>query len=420
VARLTGTLVLSNAADQFALIAVLWFLLDKTGSPVLLGVAVLCGALPALATAPLAGMLVDRRDPARLVALDNLARAACLAALPVAAWCGVLSVPLLLVAVGLAGALAPLTYAGTRVLLPRLVPAADLPAANGVLGLGDQIPFLLGPATAGVLVAHLGGPTALLFPAAALVAAALLANGVAPVERADAGRFVRVEREAVGGGRRVLRGVGVLWRVRPVRALMVLTLAYYLAYGPVETALPVFVRGQLHAGASAYGALWGVFGAGAVVGLVLVRPLSRWRPGVVNALGAVAWGLAVAPMALARSVPVAMALFVLGAVVWAPYSAIEMSVLQRLVPADRLGTVLGTRRALLVGASPTGAALGSLLVAPGTAGLVIAGSAAACALVGLACLAYPALRAVLPPQPTTEPATAPTSQVGGVTDRDAH
>jgi predicted MFS family arabinose efflux permease len=174
----------------------------------------------------------------------------------------------------------------------------------------------------------------------------------------------------------------------------VLSATYYLAYGPLEPALPVYVRHQLHAGPAAYGVLWGVFGAGALAGLLLVRPLGRLRPGVVNALGAVAWGLLVAPMALVGDVPVAYALFFCGAVAWAPYTALEMTVLQRRVPPARLGEAIGARKAVLVAASPAGAALGGLVTTPRTAPLVIAASAAACALAGLGCLLSRDLRAV--------------------------
>ncbi|MFL6076168.1 MAG: MFS transporter [Mycobacteriales bacterium] len=381
--RLTGALLLSNSADQFTQVALLWYVLSRTGSAALVGVVVLCAGLPAVLTAPLAGRLLDRGRPSALVAADNLARAGLLAAVPALAGLGLLTVPVLVLLALAGGALAPLTYSGTRVLLPRLVADAELPAANGVLSVGDQLPYAAGPAVAGFVVARTGAPVALLLPAAGLVAAALLVRGVRPPA---------TDRPAEPSAGRL--GFGVLWEDRALRALLVLSATYYLAYGPLEPALPVYVRHQLGAGAAAYGVLWGVFGAGALAGLALVRPLGRLRPGVVNALGAVAWGLLVAPMALVHRTPVAFALFFCGAVAWAPYTALEMTVLQRRVPPDRLGAAIGARKAVLVAASPAGAALGGLVTTPRTAPLVIAASAAACAVAGLGCLLSRDLRAV--------------------------
>jgi hypothetical protein len=49
------------------------------------------------------------------------------------------------------------------------VPVHALPAANGVPAIGDQIPYLLGPAAAGVIVARIGGPVSPLIPVGALI-----------------------------------------------------------------------------------------------------------------------------------------------------------------------------------------------------------------------------------------------------------
>src|SRR3954467_8674895 len=112
VLRLTGALLLSNSADQFTQVALLWYVLTRTGSAALMGVVVLCAGLPAVLTAPLAGRLLDRGRPSALVAADNLARAGLLAAVPALAGLGLLTVPALVLLALAGGALAPLTYSG--------------------------------------------------------------------------------------------------------------------------------------------------------------------------------------------------------------------------------------------------------------------------------------------------------------------
>jgi predicted MFS family arabinose efflux permease len=366
-----------------------WFVLQQTNSAITMGAVVVCATTPALITAPWAGALLDRRRPQTLIAVDNALRALCLVTIPLLYRLHVLKIPVLLGITVLSGMLAPLTYSGTRVLLPRLVPAHALPAANGFLSIGDQVQYLLGPATAGVIVARIGGPAALLIPAGALIVAAILSLGVttsrpapAPGTSAPAGR--------------IRDGMAQLWRVPALRALTILTLTYYFAYGPLEPALPMYVRNDLRAGAGAYGLMWGVFGVGALTGLFLTRPLARFRPGVVNSAGAIAWGIVVAPLALVHRLPFALAFFFAGAFVWAPYTAIEMSVIQRLVSPAQHGVVIGTRRALLVAAFPAGAALGGAVTTPESARVVLAVSALACTVAGLCCLLSPGLRAVPP------------------------
>jgi hypothetical protein len=77
---------------------------------------------------------------------------------------------------------------------------------------------------------------------------------------------------------------------------------------------------------------------------------------------------------------------------WAPYTPMETTLLQRLVPAEIRGQVFGARHSLVVAATPLGAACGGLLLQYLPAPLVIAISGLACIVAGLSGLALPSLR----------------------------
>jgi sugar phosphate permease len=177
-----------------------------------------------------------------------------------------------------------------------------------------------------------------------------------------------------------------------VTALIGLYTAYYLAYGPFETAMPAFVRDRLHASPNAYSLLWAAFGLGAVAGLATAPMLARGRPGLVNALGTSLWGLLMLPVAIVGTVPAATGLFLLGGIVWGPYTTVEAGAIQRWTPPARHGAVFGVQRALLGTAAPTGAAIGAIAVQQTAPQLVLAISAALCAVAGLLALAHPGLR----------------------------
>jgi hypothetical protein len=126
-----------------------------------------------------------------------------------------------------------------------------------------------------------------------------------------------------------------------------------------------------------------------------VRPADLTYSGTrVPVPGWCRWGIIVAPLALVHDLPVALLLFATGAFVWAPYTTVEMSVIQRLVPPAQHGVVIGTRRALLVAAFPAGTAVGGAVTTPANARLILTISALACTVAGLCCIATPALRAV--------------------------
>jgi Transmembrane secretion effector len=105
-------------------------------------------------------------------------------------------------------------------------------------------------------------------------------------------------------------------------------MVYFLAYGPLEPALPLYSRDVLHAGASGYGLLWSAFGAGAWLGLVTVPVVSRLRPGLALAGNALLGGDTAAPLLITDTTP-AMLILALGGLIWAPYLTVEASLLGR-------------------------------------------------------------------------------------------
>ncbi|WP_225770774.1 MFS transporter [Inquilinus sp. Marseille-Q2685] len=397
VTRLTAVLLLATTADQFMLIALLWFVLEESGAPAMAAMVVLVHQVPAVVAGPLAGWLLDRFGAARLMLVDNLARALCLSAVPLLQLAGGLDLIVIFLTVAAAGALSPFTYAGSRALLPTLVQGRGLAGANSLLSIGDQLPYIFGPALGGVLAAAMGGAIAVAVPVALLLAAGLLAAGLPATATVEA-----AEPDDSGGW----LGFRPLLTDPALRALLFLGIVYYVAYGPLEPALAAFARDRLHAGAAGFGALWTAFGIGALAGLLLVKPLSRRGPGRMNALTVVAFGLVIAPLMLVDSLPAATAIMLLGGVAWGPYLALEASVVQRRGPARRLAGTLAAPRTILLTVSPLGVGAGGALLTVLPPAAVIGLSAAACIVAGLGCLFIRDLRAVRDPDAAAPAAPA--------------
>ena len=178
VRRLSAGLLLSRTGDQLTTIALLWFVLDLTGSGVAVGLDLLCAGLPPVVTGPLLGRLLDRWPVRRVLIADNLLRAALIGAIPVLYWLGRLNMPLIYGLSLAAGALLPATDVGVRVVLPQLVDEPELEPANAMLSIGDQVSALVGPAAGGVLVGLVGAPPVLLLDAASFLAMAALVRSL--------------------------------------------------------------------------------------------------------------------------------------------------------------------------------------------------------------------------------------------------
>ncbi len=311
--RLTAVLLLATTADQFMLIALLWFVLEESNTPAMAAMVVLAHQVPAIVAGPLAGRLLDRYGAARLTTADNLARALVLAAVPLLHRAGSLDLVVVFLCVAMAGALSPFTYVGSRALLPSMARGRNLAGANGLLSVGDQLPYIFGPALGGALAAALGGAAAVAVPVACLLIAGLLAAGLPALDHSAGEVSGRPNGEP---RRRRLAGLPSADLDPALRALLALSIVYYFAYGPLEPALAVFVRDRLGSGAAGFGLLWTAFGIGAMAGLLLVKILSRRGPGLMNALSVVAFGLATAPLALVHSMPAAIVFMALGGIAW--------------------------------------------------------------------------------------------------------
>lgn len=384
--RLWLGLSISYLGDQFATITLLWFVLQLTGSGAAVGLVILCFELPGVVTGAFLGRLLDRFQPRLVMGLDNITRAALIAAIPALYALGVLRLWHVFILALLAGALAPATSAGVRMLLPSLVRDAALDRANALTAASLQFSYLAGPVAAGFTVTALGGPWALLLDAASFLLMGILVLTLPPIARRP--RATQPTKE----GARWL-GFGTLFSLPAVPALTLLALVFFFSYGPLEAALPVYSSRTLHASAGGYGLLWTGFGIGAFLGvIVLTRLATRWRPSITLPLIAVLWGALLCPLFVIRQLVPAMIFLGLAGAAWAPYTPMETSLLQRLVPAEVRGQVFGARLALVVAAAPLGAALGGVLLQYLSAPLVIAISGIACILAGVGGLATPSLR----------------------------
>ncbi|HEX9035955.1 MAG TPA: MFS transporter [Ktedonobacterales bacterium] len=384
--RLWLGLSLSYIGDQFTAIALLWFVLQLTGSGIAIGAVLLCFQLPGVLTGTLLGALLDRWQPRLVMGVDNCARAALIGAIPVLSNLGVLQLWHIYILALLAGALSPATSAGMRVMTPHLVAEESLDRANALTSVSLQFAALLGPALAGVMVMRFGGAWALLVDAASFFLMGLFAFSLPTVARQQVA-------DASPGAGSWLGGVRAIFHLKELRLLTGLSALFFFSYGPLETALPLYSDRILRAGPTGYGLLWTGFGVGALAGALLTGLVaSRVRPGISQPLIAVLWGGFLCPLMITRSLPVAMLCLALGGCSWAPYTPIEASLMQRIVPEAMRGQVFGARLALTAAAAPLGALAGGLLLGYLSPPLVIGLSGGACILAGAAGLLSPAMR----------------------------
>jgi predicted MFS family arabinose efflux permease len=366
---------------------VAWVVLDIAG-PVQLGVVLMCFGLPRIVSGPVAGRLLERFRPRVLLAADNAARGLLIAAVPCLLWGHHLVVADLYGIAGVSALLSSVTEVAEAALVPRLVDDGQLDAANSLLSANWELAYIVGPAVAGVIVATLGAPFALLCDAVSFAVMSVICAGLPSLDPASRGATAKAK-----PARRNVLGLAILIRFPAVLVLSFCGFGMLFLDGAATVLYPVYCRSFLHAGAAGYGILMSAAGVGALLGVVTGAALAGRLPpslriGAVIVAGAPLFGL----LRLAPDLLVAALLLGLAVFAWGPYAVFERTLVQRLVPDDMRSRLFGARTMISSLGFPLGSAIGGALIGGiGVPGVILA-IACSYLLLGSLPLLAPALR----------------------------
>lgn len=337
---LAGATALTLLADGMWMIATVWQVIELGGGPKGLSFVAVGWSVGVVGTTLIGGVLADRVPQRRILLTVAGVRVVAAGVVGVLAVAGLGEVWHLAAAGLVFGMTAGIYFPAYSALLPAIVEADDLLAANGVEGVLRPVAMqAAGPAAASLIVAAVSPGHALLAVAAAELGCLLLMVRLRPValrrELSDEGH---------GPGRLFadLRE-GVVYVARTPWLLATLLLATILVLastGPIEVLLPFVIKDDLGGDATDHAWVMAAFGIGGAVASLLVSslPLARRYLSVMVLM----WGAGALPLALVGVAPdvwsLAALLFVVGAMFNAP-NVIWGTLLQRRVPPAMLGRV---------------------------------------------------------------------------------
>lgn len=337
---------------------------DLGGSAADLGVVTGARWAPYLFVGLFAGVLADRVRRRPLLVGTDAGRAVVLAAVPVCALTGTLTIPLLTALMFAFGVLSVGNDAAHQSFLPRLLPRAALPRANARIEQSDAVAQTGGQVLGGGLVALLGAPLAIGVDALSYaLSAALLAR--VPAE----------EPEARGrpGLRRVLAqvGEGLSWVYRhpTLRPLALGGHWWFAFHALLITVYGFYALRELRIGEVGLGLTYAFAGLGALLGSTAAEGLAA-RIGIGPAIAGsrvleaaafvVVIGAAAAPGPVAATVVAAAGQFGVGLGLGLE-GPTEMSYRQGVTPDGLQGRMNATIRSVNRTAIVVGAPAGGLL-----------------------------------------------------------
>ena len=374
--------LVSQSGDFVFEVALLWLVLQATGSAFAVTVVVAATLLPMVVIGPLLGVYVDRWNRRRILVITNLAEAALVAGfsglvLAHAAHLDVIVAIVLALSTG-----GQVVRIASGAIVPQMVPTEDLAPANSLLSFSSSFNQVVGLSVGGVVVALFGVALPIEYDALTFLAAAVILLGMSAGVGAAVPRMLgamsRFAEEFTEGFR-------YLVAQRFLVELIVLGVVLNFFASGVSALFAPYADYALHGGSTAYGFLGAAAAAGAIVGAAVVGKVdTRRSTGSYLFGGLVGLGAAMLALGLTRSIPLALGEMV-GLGITVSVVNIPMFVLiQAKVPSRLMGRVTSVLLALIAAAAPVGALFAGVFAARtsvgldyAVAGLVILGTAAA-------------------------------------------
>ena len=358
-----------------------WLLVDGPNAAALVAMVQAANSLPIMLLALPGGVLADSFDRRWLlftVQVYFFVTAVLLAGLAAAGYLPPVLLLTFTVALGAGVAVQIPTWQST---VPELVSRAEIRAASRLDLVSVNVSRAVGPALAGVVIAHLGGvPVVFALYACSVVvlAVALLRWRRQPVQlESSRERFVPALRA----------GSRYVWHEPVVRRIMLRLVLFVLPAVALWALLPVIASQRLGLSADGFGALFAALGTGAIVGaLVLGRIKGRLPVNAMLAIGGLLYAAALAGLVTVSSFPAALVILVVSGLAWMIMTSTLQAEMQLILPTWVRARGLALYIVVFMGCQTVGALLWGLVanqagLRPGV--LVAAAGVLLGALVGL-------------------------------------
>jgi MFS family permease len=259
----------SSAGDQFYLVALPWLILQLTGSGAALGGVMMIAAVPRSVLMLIGGAVTDRSSPRRVMMTTASCRSVLVAAIAALVWAHRLELWQLYGLVFLFGVADAFDAPAAQTLLPSLVTAEQLPAANSVYQATSTLSTLAVPAPAGMVIAALGNAWAFLIDAISFlfILGALWKLPDPPKTETTSPQKMM--------GRAILDGLIYVKNDVPLRSLiLILAVQNFGLVGPLGVGIAFLAKRQFGS-ATEFGLLMSSAAAGGLIGLLLA---GVWKP----------------------------------------------------------------------------------------------------------------------------------------------
>ena len=258
--------LVSNVGTWMQTVGAQWLLVHAANAAILVSLVQTADMLPDVLFAIVGGVLADILDRRRLIIAVQIGLAAAGALLTAFTLTGHISPALLLVFTFIIGSGSVFITPAYQSLVPELVPREDVPSAVQLNSININIARAVGPAIAGIVIAHFGVGADFALNAGTFLIYAL----VVVLWRPSADLTPQLPEPFMSA----LRAGGRYVRYSPiVRRVLLRATLFLIPASALWGLLPLVASRRLELGPSGYGLLLGALGIGAIAGATLLSTL---------------------------------------------------------------------------------------------------------------------------------------------------
>jgi MFS family permease len=361
---------ISALGDGAFVTALSWQALQLTGSAMAMGMIVLAQTLPMILLLLFGGVVADRFPRQQVMLWSDASRAVAVLLIAALGMMHLLQLWHLVLLALFFGTVRGFFSPAYQSIIPQLVSKGDLPSANSLTELSYQLYCSLGPMLGASCVAFAGPAAAFAFDGLTFIVSALclaalrLPTGLSLPAMASADLPQRGIRAAVlemREGLHYVAGSTFLWLTIALSALCTIGGA-----GSLVVALPKLVHDVYGQGVWLLGAVNAAGGIGSLIAILLAAHLNRLRKrGITMYLMMIGISLAfiLFGLPLPHSLEPAIACLAMVVVNFglAVYQILWLTVMQEIVPDDKLGRVSSIDQLGGYGLWPVGFALAGVI-----------------------------------------------------------
>lgn len=325
-----------------------WLVLELTGSGTALGFVIALQFLPILFFGPMGGVLADRFSKRKLLFITQVASGALALILGVLVATDTVTLWMVYILASALGFVNAVDNPTRQTFVFELVGEDDLSNAVTLNSTEVNLARVVGPAIAGIIIASIG-IAACFFINAASFAAVLVCLGM--MER----RTLHRHHNSDPGHPldELRRGFRYVWRTPILRDLLIMMAIVGTFTYEFQISLALLAKYTFAGDARAYALLTSAFGAGSVIGGIVIAGRKRTNPrGLLGIL--IAFGIALVAASLAPTIMLAVAGMVIAGICSICFTSLGNTILQLESAPHMRSRVMSLWSVAFLGSTPIG------------------------------------------------------------------